>query len=98
MTDTTDKTNQPATVFMLRAECGVDADNLAEVLSRRTNCTVMTENRGLGDFPTTVVISDPLTVEQMRDACREVQDGHVMAQTVALPEGYTGERDFTIPA
>ena len=43
------------------------------------------EKKGLGEI-----------FEDIRNELRKVVDGHVMVQTIALKDEYTGERDFSL--
>ena len=79
-----------------RAEIEADVDELIKLLPTKYSHTVKVM-RSTPLFPDVVVdIITPLTVDQLRDIMRKVTDGHVMVQTVAPLDYYTGERDFSI--
>lgn len=44
-----------------------------------------------------VYVDSDLTLEGIRNLMRTVPDGHVMVQTVAFVDEYTGVRDFGVP-
>ena len=47
----------------------------------------------LPDLCCTIEIED-MSINELKDLMRKVEDGHVMVQTVALEEKYTGERNI----
>lgn len=49
--------------------------------------------RNFGASSMTVIAFDAeISLENLRRLCEHVEDGHVMAETVALEADYTGER------
>lgn len=79
-------------VFSARAECGPDIVEFAQQL-RAAGLPLQQvpvwpldwPPTALGSFPDRkfeLRFSQPVTVEQVREACRQVEDGHVMLQTV----------------
>ncbi|MBT4361428.1 MAG: hypothetical protein HOD11_10725 [Candidatus Marinimicrobia bacterium] len=82
--------------YRCRAEIEADVDELVKILPPKYSHTVKVM-RSNPLFPDVVVdIITPLMVDQLRDVMRKVADGHVMVQTVAPLDYYTGERDFSI--
>lgn len=81
-------------VFRFRAECEHDVDELRRILGNHVKkIAKVTES----PFPDTdVEIHVDLSLEDLRDAMRKVTDGHVMVQTVAPEDEYTGERDYSL--
>jgi hypothetical protein len=50
-----------------------------------------------GKFPDVEVdIETDMDLEEVREAMRQVPDGHVMLQTVALTPDYSGFRDYSL--
>jgi hypothetical protein len=81
-------------VFKFRAECEIDVERLRRVLGNKVLRVVKTVE---APFPDTVVeLHANLSLEELRNAMRQVEDGHVMVQTVAPAEKYTGERNFEL--
>lgn len=81
--------------YKFRAETASDVYRLGEILGFRVEA--MSLRRPKADFADVEVeLETWLTLEQLRDTMRRVKDGHVMLQTVQLPESYTGERDYTL--
>ncbi len=80
--------------YRFRAECRVDITKLQNRLPNlRYNLSIV-PHAGVGDCEATLEIALPL--EELRDVMRKVVDGHVMVQTLALTENYTGERNGSI--
>ncbi len=78
-----------------RAECEADVDELIKILPQDYSHTLKVM-RADPIFPDVVVdIITPLTVPQLESLMRQVTDGHVMLQTVAPLDYYTGDRDTT---
>ena len=79
--------------FKLRAECTSDLTQLADILAGVGHHVSGWEVTADPQFPdATVVFNSSATVEELRDACTQVPDGHVMEETVAPFALYTGER------
>ncbi len=81
-------------VYKFRAECEHDIDKLKKILKGDYLVWTITGQ----PFPPDrlVEIATALTLNEMHDAIRQVQDGHVMLQTISLKENYTGERDYDL--
>ena len=80
--------------YRFRAECQHDVDQLCRLLKTEPH-TITTElTAGFPDVEAELVIGSSL--EQMRDIMRHVEDGHVMVQTVARRQDYTGERNYDL--
>lgn len=78
--------------YKFRAECEHDANKLRKRLGMKCFKIVKTIKYY---FPDAVVdLYTTLSLEEIRDVIREIPDGHVMLETVALTEEYTGERTF----
>jgi hypothetical protein len=83
--------------FSFRAECQVDVDALRALVAlaaENGQWTVLPDPRGLPDVA--VEVLSTITIERLLDLMREVEDGHVMLQTlrpVPLAENSL-ERDF----
>ena len=83
-------------VYRWRSECAHDND---EVLKRLPECERLRfQSLRQDPFPDTIceLTADSITLEELRDLMREIEDGHVMVQTVQPKDHYTGERDFTL--
>jgi len=77
-----------------RAECEADVDELIKLLPKEYSHTVKVM-RPNPIFPDVVVdIITPLTATELENLMRQVTDGHVMLQTVAPLDHYTGDRDY----
>jgi len=81
-------------IFRFRAECEHDANEFRKTLGDQIKRIVKINESPFPD--TEVEISVSLSFEELRDAMRKVEDGHVMVQTVALKDKYTGERDYDL--
>ena len=80
--------------YKFRAECEYDVNELRMGLVM--NCLKMVKTTDYY-FPDTVVdLYTTLSLEEIKDEIRKINDGHVMLQTVAFAEVYTGERDFDL--
>ncbi len=84
--------------YRFRAECRVDICRLQDRLPNlRYNLSIV-PHAGVGDCEATLEIALPL--EELRAVMRKVQAvsmfGHVMVQTLAMTEKYTGERNWSI--
>lgn len=80
-------------IYRFRAECNHDVEELMKLIGKN----IMSITRTRGALPDTYVeFSTSLSLAQIRNAMRKVVDGHVMLQTVALKEDYTGERDYDL--
>jgi ribosome-associated translation inhibitor RaiA len=77
------------------AECEHDVDELRKVVKKKieriTKIIQVNPN-----FHIEVEVETDMSLEVLRDEMRKVIDGHVMVQTVASKNQYTGERDFSI--
>ncbi|PIF60055.1 lipopolysaccharide core heptose(II) kinase RfaY [Flavobacterium sp. 2] len=79
--------------YKFRAECEIDVDELRKIMGRK--CLKI--NKEIGVFPdTNVNLLTTLDLNELRNEMRKIDDGHVMIQTVALKEVYTGERDYDL--
>lgn len=84
--------NDQASIYRFRAETYQDVFNLVNVLRpqrKLVNCAVQFHPL----FPDVeVLLTVQCTLDELRNSMRQVEDGHVMLQTVNYPEAYTGER------
>ena len=78
--------------YKFRAEVYVDVCWLCARLGERL--TTIDIERGFMGEPIVLVTLESVALDELRDIMRSIEDGHVMWQTVALAEQYTGERDF----
>ena len=79
--------------FKFRAECETDVDKLRKRMGLKCNRIV----KDIGTLPDTDVdLYTTLSLVELRNEMRSVEDGHVMFQTVSLAKDYTGERDYEL--
>ncbi len=80
--------------YKFRAECTIDVFSFLGVIGDQFTdlqiTRVMLNGRPLPDVE--VSITTDLLWEDLVSAMRQVEDGHVMAETVTLAALYTGER------
>jgi hypothetical protein len=81
--------------YCYRAECPIDEVRLMLELPREEVVSVERTETPLGGYASLLTVRT-LTLEQVRDFMRQVEDGHVMVQTVQPPKLYTGERDWDL--
>ena len=76
-----------------RAECITDVLKLRERMGVR--CSKMMVE--ISQFPDTdVVLYTSLGLDEVKNEIRSIKDCHVMLQTIALEQEYTGERDYEL--
>src|SRR5205814_312092 len=80
--------------YRFRAECERDVAELRRLLGARLERIIVTSEPPFPDVE--VELATGLSLEELRDAMRRIVDGHVMVQTVARSEEYTGERDYDL--
>ena len=79
--------------FKFRAECIADVLKLKERLGGRCLKMIME----IEQFPDTVVdLYTTMSLDDLRNEIRSIEDGHVMLQTIALEKDYTGKRDYEL--
>ncbi|MBW4448616.1 MAG: protein kinase [Spirirestis rafaelensis WJT71-NPBG6] len=79
--------------YKFRSECEHDIDSLRQLLGK----DVVRISKTIALFPDTEVeIVTTLGLEDLRDKMRQVEDGHVMVQTLSHKADYTGDRNFDI--
>ena len=79
--------------FKFRAECETDVNRLRKRMGTKCLKIVME----IGQFPDTLVdLYTTMSLEELRNEIRSIEDGHVMLQTIALEKDYTGERDYEL--
>jgi hypothetical protein len=90
-------TNRPQatlTRYRFRAECQRDVNELCRLLNTQPHAITTELTAGFPDVEAAIVIV--LSLEQLRDVMRQVEDGHVMVQTVAPTQDYTGKRNYDL--
>ncbi len=80
--------------FKFRAECISDVDSLKGVLRKRGKRIRMTIDEEPPWIDVDVEIETTETLDTIKQAMRKVVDGHVMLQTIAPKDEYTGERRY----
>lgn len=86
-------------VFRFRAECPADIEKLQQALIKGdVQATVVVwQDKEHPEWPDREAeIRTDLSIYELRTYMQKVSDGHVMIQTVALKEAYTGERNYDI--
>lgn len=79
--------------YAFRAECWIDAAEALEALLDESMMKHFLVNQPDNRFPDVEAeFTCNLTLDQVRDRLRRVEDGHTMVETVALAINYTGER------
>jgi hypothetical protein len=81
-------------VYRFRAECEHDVDMLRALLGQQVKRIAKLNEAPFPDNEVEIHVA--LSLEELRDVMRKVEDGHVMVQTVAPRDIYTGERDYDI--
>lgn len=81
-------------IYRFRAEVRSDADNLYRNIADKVEYVTMTIKPPFPDVE--VEIETDMSLNDLRDEMRAVPDGHVMLQTVATTDKYTGERNFSL--
>ena len=80
--------------FKFRAECLNDVDRLKGVLRKNGKKIRMTIDEEPPWIGVVVEMETTETLDAIKGAMRKVPDGHVMLQTVAPEDEYTGERRY----
>ncbi len=81
-------------MFKFRAEGLCDVDRLKGVLRKRGKRIRMTIDEKPPWIDVDVEMETTETLGDIKDSMRKVSDGHVMLQTIALKDEYTGERRY----
>lgn len=83
-------------IYRFRAECLQDVVEFLNGSIKRIgfNRYVLIQERGHPDVE--VELDAEVPIEELRDELRKVEDGHVMVQTIALKEDYSGNRDYSL--
>ena len=103
----TKKEKPTPTVFKARFECSGDWTRVQKMAKKMKTPLLERQGRWVTEWtePDGEVIQIPdavvefeanLTLDQVRDLMRRVEDAHVGVQTVQLKEDYTGERDWNL--
>ena len=88
------KTTNTTNVFKFRAECINDVDRLKDVLRKRGERIRMTIDEEPPWIDVVVEMETTESLDGIKQAMRKVIDGHVMLQTIAPKDEYTGERRY----
>jgi len=83
--------------YKFRAECELDFRNLLSLFYNEPEhhiSAIKINGKAMPDIE--VELMTPLPLNELRNMMREVEDGHVMLQTVQPIERYTGERDYDL--
>jgi hypothetical protein len=86
--------SEEATKYRFRAECKHDVDELRRLLGATLHRITSSNSTPFPDDE--VELESRLSLEELRVVMRRVVDGHVMVQTVARSEEYTGKRDYEL--
>jgi hypothetical protein len=81
-------------VYRFRAECQPEVDELRRLLGGRFDKITIVNSAPFPDVE--VELETDLSLEELRAVMRRVVDGHVMVQTLARRDEYTGERDYDL--
>lgn len=80
--------------YRFRAECQVEVDELRRLIGIQMDRITIVNTAPFPDVE--VEIETSLSLNELRDLMRQVVDGHVMVQTVAPTDEYTGERNYDL--
>jgi hypothetical protein len=87
--------NKPTHKF--RAECPVDVAHFILLLPEVGKfCKIVAWNPHPLTPDLEVTLATEMTTQQLRQVMAQVEDGHVMRQTLQPIAEYTGERDFSL--
>lgn len=81
-------------IYRFRAECQADIDALKSLVGGHFDKITIINSPPFPDVE--VELETEFSLENLRAVMRRVVDGHVMVQTVALRDDYTGERDYDL--
>jgi len=83
--------------YRFLAECPIDAVALLGKLppGEEVAFALIRVGGSFASFEADLIVAT-LDLEALRAACRSVEDGHVMLQTVQPIDQYTGERDYEL--
>lgn len=81
-------------IYCFRAECQPDVDELRSLLGGCFDKITIVNSPPFPDVE--VELETELSLEELRAVMRRVVDGHVMGQTVASRDEYTGERGYDL--
>ena len=80
--------------YQFRAEFPDEIISLLQIIPPALVSGIRWNTERTGDTECSISIRC-LTIDELRKYMGSVVDGHIMAQTVATPEDYTGERDWS---
>ncbi|MFN6572666.1 CHAT domain-containing protein [Dendronalium sp. ChiSLP03b] len=81
-------------VFKFRAECDHDVNELDKLIGKHVKKIIKVRESLLPDVEVEIYVN--LSLNELRNAMRKIEDGHVMVQTVAPKDKYTGERNYSL--
>ena len=81
-------------IYRFRAECSVDFDELYRTIWRKVKYATITIEPPFPDVE--VEIETDMSLDDLRDELRAVPDGHVMLESSATSNEYTGDRDISL--
>jgi hypothetical protein len=84
--------NNPSNLYRFRAECQSDVDDLRQLLGSLVERITMIQEPPFPDVE--VEPQTKLSIDELRAIMLQITDGHVMLETVAKGEDYTGERNY----
>lgn len=90
--DCIQNTSQSIHQYRFRAECSADVDELRCLLGMKVEKITITSSPPFPDVEVDLKVESSLNA--LRDVMRTVTDGHVMVETVAHHDEYTGERKY----
>ena len=82
-------------VYKFRAECDADVDNLMRLLIEAgyiTSCLINKEDITVPDIEVSLI--SEISIDDLRYYMKQIEDSHVMIQTLNTCDKYTGERDY----
>jgi len=88
------------TKFQFRAECDLDANGWKKVAGTKVNNVTITtatlemEGKKMPISDVEVTFYSTLALDELRDTFRQVEDGHVMLESVNTADKYDGERYY----
>lgn len=84
-------------LYKLRGECGDDFIDFETMIRKYDPTYIRVDSKQLPPFPDfEASFASVLSLKEIRNLLRLVLDGHVMLQTVARAEDYTGERNYDL--
>ena len=82
--------------YKFRAETAYDVRALMLLINPEIGVITQMNTDERGDCVAVIRVIESITLGKIRQYMEEVEDGHVMVETVALVRDYTGERDYSL--